>query len=203
MPADPRVKKDERRRRYGRFVYLPWADILSLSPVTKYHQDGALNPDDGGVAREFAPLTERMRRNRFLRAVIRLDFRMLPLSEEERRLAWQVGVHVVQMFARPGIPGVSSPDCLHKDGEPFTYVHLLRRQGVTGGESVVTDNSKRIIYEGMLARRMDSLVVKDSDVFHQVKRIEVSGSGQEGYRTALLVDFTPLKPEILKHDAVG
>lgn len=42
----------------------------------------------------------------------------------------------------PNRPGISSPDRLHTGGEPYTFIHLLEQVGVTGGESLVTDNKK-------------------------------------------------------------
>jgi hypothetical protein len=192
LPADPRAKNGERRRRYARYIYLPWRNCLALQPVTTYSQESSLNPDDGGTVRQFEELTPGMRTNKFLKELIRRDFAMLPISDEEACIPWDVGVHVVQMFARPGIPGISSPDCLHKDGEPFTYIHLLERRDVIGGENIVADNSKRIILDCTLTDPMDSLVIRDEAVYHQVKRIEVAPGAQEGFRTSLLIDFTPM-----------
>ena len=104
------------------------------------------------------------------------------------------GVHVVQMYARPHLPGISTPDCLHKDGEPYTFVHLIERRDVVGGESVVVDNAKAPLFEGVLTEQLDSLDIRDAAVYHQVRRISVPPGVEHGYRTALLIDFTPLSP---------
>jgi hypothetical protein len=200
MPVDPKAKNGERRRRYGRFVYLPWTDSLSLRPTLIYDQNVTVNKDHGGAPREFAPLT--MPANNFLTSLIRLDFEQLPLADEQLALPWDVGVHLVQMFARPGVPGVSSPDRPHKDTEPYTFVHLLERQAVTGGDSAVFANAEAggklvpgdLLFEGTLSGTMDSLLVKDDAVFHQVKQVLVEEGADHGYRTVLLVDFTPMVP---------
>lgn len=195
LPVDPYVKAGERHRRYGRFVYLPWSNSLSPRSVAVYQQDGSVNVEAGGVARQFPPLTDEMLANKLLNNLIRLDFALLPLTPDENSLPWDVGVHIIQMRARPGYPGISSPDCLHKDGEPFTYIHLLERKDVTGGVNVIADNLKVPIFQVTLTDAMDSLVVKDDTVYHHVQRVEVAPGLDQGYRTVLLIDFTPMKAQ--------
>ena len=97
------------------------------------------------------------------------------------------------------VDGTSSPNCLHKDGEPYTYVHLLKRDGIVGGESLVADNSKQPLFEVTLHDLLDTLVVRDETVFHHVKPIRVLPDSEEGYRLVLLIDFTPLKPTISQY----
>ncbi len=211
MPVDPKAKNGERRRRYGRLVYLPWADSLSLRPTVTYQQSPIVNKDHGGAPREFAPLTPAMQENVWLTDLIRLDFEQLPLADEHLAHPWDVGVHLIQMFARPGFPGVSSPDRPHKDTEPYTFVHLLERRAVTGGESAVFANAEvggklvpgNHLNEFTLSGAMDSLVVKDDDVFHQVKQVLVDEGSDQGHRTVVLVDFTPMVPKRNEYPNLG
>lgn len=53
-----------------------------------------------------------------------------------------VGVHAIRYVPRPGFPVVPTPNQLHKDGESYTFIHLIRRRGITGGENLVADNDK-------------------------------------------------------------
>lgn len=203
LPVDPRADNGERRRRYGRFVYLPWADMLLFRPVTTYYQDVALNSADGGVTRQFASLTSTLQGNPFLHELIRFDFGQLPLAAEELALPWDVGIHLIEMVARPDKPGIASPDRAHKDSEPFTYVHVLHKENVTGGISAVYGNADvngklvpgDLLFEDTLDGLMETIGVKDDLVFHQVKRIEVVFGATEGRRLVLLVDFTPMVPK--------
>jgi hypothetical protein len=113
-----------------------------------------------------------------------------------------VGVHAIRCVARPGLPGISSPNRLHKDGEPFTFVHLIGRHGITGGKNLVTDNAKQLLVSLTLTERLDTVAVSDKDGYHQVKPIEVAPGHSEGYRDVLLIDFTPMAPVTLEAPAL-
>jgi hypothetical protein len=198
LPPDPNCRDGCRTRRYGRKTALPWASILIDRPVDTYHQSADHNPEDGDVVRRFAELTPSLRHNELLRRLIQFDLDQLPLTEAQRSNPIDVGIHLIRMVATPSRPGVSSPNCLHKDGEPWTFVHVMDRYGVGGGESVVADNNKTIIFEVTLGgEALDTIVVDDSAVYHMVRPIRVLTGLDYGFRTALLVDFTPLKPDIV------
>jgi hypothetical protein len=196
LPADSYCEERTRFRRLSRFTFLPWQGRLVLSPPVPYQQSNTLNPDANGAARKFASLTPQMAHNKFLHQLIRADFSVLPFDAADIVYPFDCGVHIVRMEARPDADGSSSPDCLHKDGEPFTFVHLLQREDVIGGESVIADNDKNILFEATLCEPLDSIVVRDEAVYHQVRRVKVLEGKARGIRTALLIDFTPMKPTI-------
>ena len=139
-----------------------------------------------------------MEANSFLREMILFDFFNTPFDKAIWSTPVDVGVHEIRYVARPGLPGISSPNRLHKDGEPFTFVHLIERYGITGGDSLVTDNDKRPLVRLTLTDRLDTVTVSDKDVYHQVKPIEVAPGESEGYRDVLLIDFTPMHPVTLR-----
>lgn len=196
LSLDPYAENKNRRRRHGRFLLLPWSNTIIYRPVGTYHQDKSYNPEDGGHARQLPGLTQRIVENIFLRELIKFDFWNLPISDDLLTQAFDVGIHLISMVAKPGCPGTSSPDHLHKDGEPFTYIHLIGRQNIVGGESVVSDNQKRVLVETILSGFLDTLVVADEAVYHWAKRIHVENGHDYGVRDVLLVDFTPLKADI-------
>ena len=198
MPADKYCKSGNRFRRLSRFVLLPWLGLIEPRPVTQYLQDLDLNPQDGGMVRNFERLTDAMEANEFLREMILFDFHHTTFSESARSMPMDVGVHTIRHVARPGLPGIASPDQLHKDGEPYTFVHLIGRNYVTGGESLVADNAKRVLVTTSLRDRLDTVAVSDKDVYHAVTPVEVVAGETEGYRDVLLIDFTPMHPLILK-----
>lgn len=108
----------------------------------------------------------------------------------------QVGVHLIKVIAKPDCPGVSSPGVLHKDGEPYTFIHLVERKNITGGLSTVASNDKATLLEIALRNALDTIAVSDADVFHNVDAIHVEPGYDQGFRSVLLIDFSPLKPEI-------
>jgi hypothetical protein len=204
LPLDPQAKNGERRRRYGSFVITPANGSLTLvfnANLDTYWQPPALNKDAAGEKRRFAQLTPTMLQNSFLRDLICADFTTLPLNVDDLLLPWLVGVHFVQMVARPGLPGISSPDRPHKDGEPFTAIHLVHRDAfLLGGINRLLDNAKQPLCDKVLLKTLDTQIVRDDAVYHQVTRIEVPDTEPQGTRTVLLIDFTPLYPHPNQYD---
>ena len=80
----------------------------------------------------------------------------------------------------------------------FTFIHLIERHGITGGESLVADNDKRPLVRMTLDDRLDTVTLSDKDVYHHVEPIEVAPGESEGYRDVLLIDFTPMHPVTLR-----
>ncbi|MCH8979559.1 MAG: 2OG-Fe dioxygenase family protein [Armatimonadetes bacterium] len=198
MPADPYCESGNRYRRHSRFVLLPWLDLLVPRPITQYLQDRELNSKDGGMVRTFERLGGAMESNEFLRELILFDFHHTTFPEAARSMPMDVGIHAIRYVTRPGLPGISSPEGLHKDGEPYTYIHLIARCRVTGGESLVADNDKRSLATTSLMDCLDTVAVSDKDVYHAVTTVEVAPGETEGHRDVLLIDFTPMHPMILK-----
>ncbi len=199
LPLDRYCPEQNRRRRHSRFVLLPWDLHISPRPATAYFQKRELNPDHGGMMRKFEEFEPETASNSFLRALIEFDFNSIPFSAEDLSFPFDVGVHLVRVEASPDQPGVSSPNCLHKDGEPYTFIHLVKRFQVEGGENIVTDNDKNTLATVTLSHRLETIAVSDSDVYHQVERIETSGGADRGFRDVLLIDFTPMKPQLVNY----
>jgi hypothetical protein len=214
-PQDDHSKNGERRRRYGVFIFHPWAGMLdSLPPVwdperkewvTRYLQSATLNPEQNGAPRAFAPLTEGQRTNLFLRSTIKKCYRALPWHEYARPII--VGVHIIQLIARPNSPGISSPNFLHRDGEPWTWAFLIERYAVVGGENfiaapeVANRHPNEVTAPDLLARftleqPFEGWVVNDSRVSHYVAPVFVADGYEVGWRTILLIDFSPAIPGI-------
>lgn len=191
LPPDPYCSDGTRRRCHTRFLLLPWDESLIEWPSRNYYQESSVNQESGGMARSFSPLPPPMRANEFLRALILEDFRQSPFGDAERAHPFDVGVHIIELAPRRGSEAKATPNCLHKDGEPYTFVHLLARDGVGGGESVVADNKKNPLFIATLSDPLDTLVVRDEAVYHHVMPVTLTAAG--GRRVALLIDFTPMR----------
>jgi hypothetical protein len=191
LPPDAYCVDGTRRRCYSRFILLPWDRRLIEWPRRNYYQETAINHESGGVERTFSPLPPSLQTNEFLRSLILEDFMQSPFAAAERGQPFDVGVHVIELTPRRGVEAKATPNCLHKDGEPYTFVHLLVREGVSGGESVVTDNNKNPLFIATLSDPLDTLVVRDESVYHHVMPVTLTAA--VGRRVSLLIDFTPMK----------
>ncbi len=202
LPVDRYSETGCRFRRHQRFVLTPRPLTVMPTDVSNYAQSMLLNSKDGGTVREFEPLSDDLATNSFLQALIRYDFEHSPFaSVRSSNLAYDVGLHLVRMRARQGQPAVASPNKLHKDGEWVTWIHLVSRKGIKGGESVVANNDKEVLIRATLVRRLDTVAVWDDAAFHHVNPVEVAEGEGEGYRDVLIVDFTPMLPATSFEDA--
>jgi hypothetical protein len=209
-----------RLRYYGRYLLTPNSarETLDLQVgsgsflSSDYRQGADLNPEQRGALRRYMPLPEDLWNSELLRELILFDRDLVLLDDlwaNARRSPIAVGVHLIRMIARPGKPAAPSPSVPHQDGEPFTCIHLIDRQGVQGGLSQIFRNvphngvnrAGELMTEVVLANIFDTLVVWDKEVFHHVTALDVSDGSQVGTRDVLIVDFTPL--EECKFNAQG
>jgi hypothetical protein len=218
IPVDRYSDTGIRHRRLGKFVYFPFCRYLeSLPPkwdpglqqyTESYFQSLDFNIDQGGKRREFGALLPEHYLNFFLRDTIETCaavIRRADLAQPE-----YVNVHIVQVVATSDRPGISSPPTLHRDGEFFTFAFLLERCNVVGGENVIGTlgvankhpsevPAEEIIARFTLERPWEGYVVDDHRVSHFVDAVTIDDSGaHRGYRTILLIDFTPAIPDITK-----
>lgn len=196
LPADKYCPDGTRKRRHTRLILFPWQQQLLGWPKSCYFQDAAINNDAAGVAREFEPLTEAMLKNEFLRQIILTDFSQTTFAAADMQQPFDVGLHVVKTMPRANQPAVASPNRLHKDTEPFTFIHLLNRENIIGGENIITDNAKEPLFITTLKDLMDTIVVQDDRVYHHVMPINLANPQASGFRTVLLIDFTPMRSAV-------
>ncbi len=215
LPADE-DQPESRHRRYGRFVLFPDSESLMPLPgiwcsergyqVAHFYQPPELNQEHGGKQRPLAALTEAQRDSEFLRDAILKCFRLVDWDDHEFPV--QVGVHLIKLLAKPASPGPSSPDEIHRDGEPFTAAILISRDGVDGAENLITvpevaNLHPSLVAEGAvkerftLTRQLEGWIVADDRVAHYVSPVTVAEGYEQGHRTILLIDFAKMVPEIL------
>ncbi|MFD2643456.1 2OG-Fe dioxygenase family protein [Pseudomonas japonica] len=209
----------KRFRRYANGVILPWRNEAFVEwlpagknesgyPISGYDQGGH-NPEHT-AARHFRSLSERVKSTRFLQTLITADFSKTFWSDKDVRLPIYVGVHFVRLVSTAVSDlGISSPNCFHQDGEPFTFAHLVRRAGNTAGgvnyicapwarEKLPDMISERdLISRFELAGFMDSFAVHDPRVSHYVTPIhKAEETGADGERCILLIDFSTMRQNL-------
>lgn len=209
LPPDPYANGTGRFRRYDHAVILPWSHKIDWvppvagpdgEPQAEYYQ-GSYNPEHPGKRRAFPALSEDLRANPVLQALIWNDFDLSFWSDHERALPVHVGVHMVKLLAsKPESMAISSPNALHQDGEPFTFAHLVTRRNVLGGENVIAAPRcagflpdelapGTIIARFDLRRPLDSYGVHDPKVSHYVAGIRQQDPAHPAERSVVLIDF--------------
>lgn len=189
LPVDTQIDGGGtyRQRRYGRLGVEVDGDEVTFRalPNATFRQD--VIPLWKGKNRVFEPVTEDVLLSAGMRALVGFDARMA--TALSGTTAWEIGVHIVRIVARPGTQGLPTPEGRHRDGHAYVGMHMLRRDGVTGGLSTVYPNNGGEVVQTTLLQPLDSMFVDDARVTHEVS--PTVPEGDSGVRDMLLVDVNP------------
>jgi hypothetical protein len=178
-----------RLRRYGRYLWVPArGDVAALAPEP-YFQPEAENSYAGGIARHFAPLLPDSMHNPFLHALVRATFACLPIAADRQEKTWEVRVHQIRIVASPQEPGLPAPEGIHQDGTDFLTLHLVRRDNVQGAETTIYDLASRPLQRFTMRERLDSFVLEDPRIMHEVTPVYAADGRTIGIRDMLGLDF--------------
>jgi hypothetical protein len=178
-----------RRRRYGRFHWSPRNHQLVPLANEPYFQPAEENVYAGGIVREFAPLSADTVGSSFVQALVCSTFACLPLNGERRGGSWEVRIHQIRIVASPEEPGLPAPEGIHQDGTDYLTLHLVRRHNIVGGESTIYDLERKPIQRYTLRKALDSLILEDPRVMHDVTPVFPADGCTLGSRDVLGVDY--------------
>jgi hypothetical protein len=195
LPPDNYLRdgRQYRLRRYGRFSYLPSSDeVLPLSHAP-FVQSEKTNKLYGGLQRKFAEIRTETYRNLFLHELIKSNFSHFPIDNIMTTNHWEIGVHQIRIDATINEPGEPTPEGIHRDGNNFVAMHLIRRQNGSGGLSTIYDNDKIPLQVVILVKPLDSIFVEDGRVMHDVTTFHPQNKKLRGIRDMLVItyDYTP------------
>ena len=189
LPVDTHVDGVDvyRERRYGRLRVEVDGDTVTseVLPNAVFRQDSI--PLWKGRDRLFEPVSEDVLLSAGIRALVDFDARMA--TAISGNTAWKVGIHLVRVIARSGADGQPTPEGRHRDGHSCVGLHLMRRDGVTGGLSTVHPNDGSDIVQTTLLQPLDSMFFDDNMITHEVSPTVAEGAS--GVRDMLQIDFNP------------
>jgi hypothetical protein len=197
LPADPHMGDggEYRYRAYNRYsVELHGPGPLRIEPLPGHsiYQEVEDNAVNGGVLRTFAPLAAEVGEGPLVYALI--DNAVAHAYNCDPNIltgAVVAGVHQVRIVARPGQPGLPTPEGIHRDREPFTFQHFMARANVDGGEFQAYDEEKELVFSCLQQECLDTVMFRGT-TWHGATPISCRDPGREGYRDILLVDLERL-----------
>ncbi|WP_407554483.1 2OG-Fe dioxygenase family protein [Streptomyces sp. Pv4-95] len=177
-----------RERRYGRLrVEVDGDDVtFEVLPNAVFRQDSI--PLWEGKDRVFEPIAEDVLLSDTMRALVSFNARMATAADGNT--SWRTGVHLVRVVARADVEGLPTPEGRHRDGHSYVGMHLIRREGVTGGLSTVHPNDGGDIVRTTLVEPLDTMFVDDNMITHEVSPILPVGAS--GVRDMLIIDMNPM-----------
>jgi hypothetical protein len=208
LPVD-RFGGNGRHRSYAEGVLSPasrsvsWKDGQTAadgSVEMDYRQEHDYQPEYGGVTRRFRRTGDAILALPLINKLIWFDLALTPLAERHRTLL--CGFHLIRMTALPGGSARITPDCLHRDGQPFTAVHLITRHGAGGGVNYIAPPGysgyqvetvpSQLLADFTLDHPLDSYVIDDEAICHHVTALTCDHGAACGVRTIVLIDFSPV-----------
>lgn len=208
LPEDNYAVGLNRYRRYSRAIILPGTEEVCWLPTIQKNDDeysayfqGKFNPDFPDAYREFHSIRPEILNNNLLLKIIKANYKETFWKEEDKILPIHVGVHFVKLHVKSNDEkAVSSPDCLHQDGEPFTFAHLIERKNIIGGINTIglpkaagnlpnEVNQDDLIETFELKKPLESYGVFDTAVSHYVSPVMKIAGKDEGLRSVILIDF--------------
>ncbi|MFF8369723.1 2OG-Fe dioxygenase family protein [Streptomyces lydicus] len=177
-----------RERRYGRLLVEVDGDTVTFEvlPHAVFRQDSI--PLWEGKDRVFEPIAEDVLLSAGMRALASFNARMATAANGNT--SWTTGVHLVRVVARSDAEGLPTPEGRHRDGHSYVGLHLMRRDGVTGGLSTVHPNDGGAPAQTTLRQPLDSMFLDDNMVTHEVSPIVPEGVS--GVRDMLMFDMNPV-----------
>ncbi|WP_162929328.1 2OG-Fe dioxygenase family protein [Streptomyces sp. YIM 130001] len=177
-----------RERRYGRLMASrgptgQWS--FAPLPHRAFQQTAEHIPLYDGQARMFSPIPESTLTDPALTELIGIDLAVVAAAAPQLSRA-EVGLHQIRVLATPDAPGSPTPEGRHRDGHDFIGMHLMGRVHCAGGESVIHRDGLPQT-RMTLTDRLDSLVVSDTRITHEVTPTVADGT--TGVRDMLLVDI--------------
>jgi hypothetical protein len=176
-----------RLRRYGRLRAEITAEGVEFTalPHAAFRQDASHIPDYGGRERVFSPIPAEVMLDPAITGLVALDLSVV--TRHRPAAAWIAGLHMVRVVADSASPGRPTPEGRHRDGHDYIGMHLVSRRSCSGGVSIIYRPGEPPV-ELTLAAPLDSVIVDDGAITHEVTPIAAAGGGG-GVRDTLLVDL--------------
>jgi hypothetical protein len=178
-----------RRRRYAAFSVS--RERIKRKPHQPHYQSRDYNPLNGGVARWFEPVQDRIATHPALTATLRTAFEIFDAATDPKTVpdSWHVELHQFRIEAQIGVTGKPTPEGMHQDGVDWVLVMLVARENVRSGETAIHDLQRKQIGSFTLKTPLEAALVDDNRVYHGVTPIEPIDPKATAHRDVLVATF--------------
>ena len=176
-----------RRRRHAVFAAGAQGPVLR-QPHQPHYQSRDYNTLQGGIARNFEPIRDRIAEGACLRAV--LEFcRDLFAGLAPQTPQWRIEVHQFRIEARADAAGQPTPEGVHRDGVDYVLVLLVDRHNISSGTTSFHLADGTEIGSFTLTRPLDTALAADRHVYHGVTAVAPLDPAQPAWRDVLVATF--------------
>jgi hypothetical protein len=188
-PPDPYEPNGNRSRYHCQLILDPATRSLHERKGVGYWRASHLGYEYSGEERRFAPVPEAILESPLFVEWVWFWFDLLPEALFPPIALALVEVHL--MRTRPGPVIVNR---FHKDGEPFFVLSLLGRRNVEDATTQIAHDpeGRDVVARFVLAEPLDSLLVDDRTVFHNVTPFRPADDSRPSFRDILNLGYIPL-----------
>ncbi|MFM2060320.1 MAG: hypothetical protein RLY71_4705 [Pseudomonadota bacterium] len=180
-----------RYRRYGEFDAPPDA-ARTLLPHGPYEQPTYINGLNGGVSRLFDPLEPTFVTDPVFSRLLDWLTHLCDQCEGSPQ-HWNIRLHPYRIVAGLAQAGNPTPEGLHRDGVDYIVSMMVARCNVEGGQSTVTDNHRRVLWQRTLEKPLDIMIGQDALTMHAVTPVVPLDPALPAWRDVLVVAFTKVE----------
>jgi hypothetical protein len=127
-----------------------------------------------------------------LRAIFAACHGVFGAVEPAPAAGWFAEVHQFRIEALPGVPGLPTPEGMHRDGVDHVLVLLVRRSNVREGTTLIGEPGGELAGSFTLVDPFDSALVEDRRVHHGVTAVEAVDPSLPAWRDVLVLTLRRL-----------
>lgn len=186
LAPDPYLQAQGRCRRRRHAVFAVDAAGISAQAHQAHYQSRDYNTLFGGIERWFEPIESAIRDSDSLHTILRYCQTQF---DPPRQTRWHVEAHQFRIEATPTMPGLPTPEGVHRDGVQFVLVLLIRRHNIVSGTTTIHTPDGALLGSFTLTQPFDATLIDDERVYHGVTPIAPLDVTQPAYRDVLVVTF--------------
>jgi hypothetical protein len=189
MPLD-QYMADGGRYRHRRYAVMSATDMpgsVKLEAHQPHYQSLDYNRLNGGIAREFEPVSPEVLSSHCLRSILHFAHQLF--SSLKPTPAWHIELHQFRIEANGDQYGRPTPEGVHRDGVDFVLVMMVQRVNISSGTTTMHDLELRSLDSFTLTDPLDIAVVNDHRCMHGVTPVEQIDTTQPAYRDVLVLTF--------------
>ena len=176
-----------RRRRYATLSAAAGDSKVKLEPHQPHYQSLDYNALNGGIAREYEPITEAVMLGNTMQSILHFCLRVFGQMMPDA--AWHIECHQFRIEANTGEHGQPTPEGVHRDGVDFVLVMMVKRVNISSGTTTMHDLEQRKLDSFTLTQPFDSAIVNDRRCMHGVTPVEQIDPAKPAYRDVLVITF--------------
>lgn len=179
-----------RRRRYAAFALS--TDHIRRLTHRPHFQSRDYNRLNGDIQRWFEPVADEIATSRIIRTLATgLTAVFTSLEGQGRDQNWLCELHQIRIEAANDVPGLPTPEGLHRDGVDWVLVMLVRRHNVKAGTTQIRDE-RGGGGDFTLREPGEAVLLNDRRIRHGVTPITPLDPRQSAFRDVLVMTWKKL-----------